>query len=234
MARNVQLGDLVTRCQRRADREGDPSVDPNEWKAMISEQYAELAGLISATGMRYFESTSTIAANGATSYAEPTDQLSFIGIDYLLDGTTTGRRRQLREFMAQERNYYAGQTGEAIGFSFVGTDIELWPRPTTGTYELLYVPQPPDLSVGSDSLDVDLVVPDGEAFVLWGVAVKVLSKAEQDPTVAMRERDAARVRVEEWAVLRALNEPRRRTVHGGANPYDNEPGGWPAWPYWYR
>lgn len=229
MARNVVLSDLVTRCQRRADKEGDSSIAPTEWKAMISSQYAELVGLIDATGMRENESTSTIAATGAAGYPEPSDILSFIGIDFLYDGTPTGRRRALREMMVQERNHYAGQTGEAVGFSFVGKTIQFFPNPVSGTYLLLYVPQPPDLSTSADSTTVDLVVPDGEEFVVWGVAVKALAKSEQDPSVAMREREAARGRVEEWAVLRALNEPRRRVVH-----HDNDRSyGCRTWPWWY-
>jgi len=226
---NVVLSDLVIRCQRRADREGDPAIAPFEWKAAISEQYRELVGLIDGTGMRYFESTSTIPATGAASYSEPADQLSFIGIDFLYDGTTTGRRRALRELMVQERNFYSGQTGEAIGYSFVGRQIHLYPNPVSGTYELLYVPQAPDLSVAADSTTVDLVVPDGEAFMLWGVAVKILAKSEQDPSTAMRERELARGRVEEWAVLRALNEPRRRYVHRN----DDRSFGYRNWPWWY-
>jgi hypothetical protein len=232
MPRNVLMSDLVLRAQRRTDKENDLSVPTLEWKALINTTYGDLYSEVERSGMRYFESTASIAATGAASYTLATDLLGTIGIDFLYDGTTTGRRRQLRELMVQERTAWAGMTGDAQGFQVVGQKVFLYPNPTTGTYEMIYMPQSPDISAAADGTNVDVVTPDGEEFIIWGVAVKALAKSNDDTQLAEREREAARVRFMEWAVLRAFNEPRHRIVQGSGSilddPYGDmrDEGGW--------
>lgn len=210
MARLLLMSDLVLRCQRRADMEFSSPIQTPEWKALISEQYAQLYGTVVKAGMRYFESTATITATGATSYPLPSDHDETIGIDRQLD--TTGRKMQLTELMIQERNAWSGQTGDAVSYSIVGQTVVLFPRPTTGTYLHVYVPQSPDISSLADQSTVDLVTGDGEAFLIWGVAVKALSKTESATDLAIQEREAADVRFSEDVSLRALVNPRRRVV----------------------
>lgn len=223
MARNVPLGTLVTRCQRRADKEPDGHIQTDEWKALISEMNGELQLLVSETGYRYFETEATIAATGAASYALPADHLSTVGIDLVLDAA--GRRRELTEIMAQERTAVIGTTGEAAYFAIVGQVIVFYPTPQSGSYKHLYIPQPPDLSSASNSENVDVVTPDGEAFLVWGVAVKALAKAGDDVSVAAVEREAARSRLSTWAALRSFHQPRRRVL-GPDFELSHESGGW--------
>lgn len=210
MPRLLLMSDLVLRCQRRADMEFSGPIQVPEWKALISEQYAQLYGTTVKAGLRYFESTATITANGATSYALPSDHDETIGIDRTLD--SSGRKVQLGELMIQERNYWSGQTGDAVAYSIVGQNVVLFPRPTTGTYTHVYVPQSPDISSLGDSSTVDLVTGDGEAFLIWGVAVKALMKTESDTSLAIQEREQASERFAEDVALRALVNPRRRVV----------------------
>jgi len=217
MARLVGMSDLVTRVRRRAGREGDDTFSTGECKALISEQYGELYCAVAETGLRHFETEGSIAANGATSYTEPSDMLSFVGIDRVLD--SAGRRVELAELMAKERIDVMGTTGDATAFQVVDDQIVLYPKPSTGTYKILYIPQPPDLSIAADTDQVDVVNPHGESFLLWGVAVKMLGpKTESDPQLAMAEREAARERLIDWAILRALHQPRRRVI--ADTPYD--------------
>lgn len=219
MARLLLMSDLVLRCQRRADMEnsglasgsGSGVVAPAEWKALISEQYAQLYSTVVKAGMRYFEATATIMPTGALSYPVPTDHDETIGIDRVIDATS-GRRVQLGELMIQERNRLLGLVGDARGYSIVGQTVALYPAPTTGTYVHLYVPQAPDLSTAADSALVDLVTGDGEAFLIYGVAVKALHKTESDTNLAIAERDAAARRFAEDVQMRALSNPRRRIV----------------------
>src|SRR4051812_38818799 len=180
MARNVVMSELVLRCQRRCDREKDKSIVAAEWKAMISTQVGDLYREVAHSGFRYFESTFPIVANGAASYSLPTDHFETIKIDRVLDAA--GTRRELDELMVQESNRWAGQTGDATHFAVVGQNIVLYPKPASGSYEMWYVPQPPDLSNAADGLNVDTVTPDGEEFIVWGVAVKAHAKGETDPT----------------------------------------------------
>src|SRR4051812_36500841 len=128
MPRLLLMSDIVLRCKRRADLEGQTVIGDPEWKALISEQYGQMYAIVVKSGMRYFESSATIAANGATSYALPSDHDETIGIDRTID--SSGRKVQLAEFMIQERNEWSGQTGDAMAYSLVAQTIVLLPRPT--------------------------------------------------------------------------------------------------------
>lgn len=235
MPRLLLMGDVVTRCQRRADMEGVDVIKPPEWKALIGEQYAQLYSTVVKAGMRYFESVDTITATGAVSYALPADHDETIGIDRVLD-LTSGLQRQLGELMIQERNRFSGQTGDAIAYAIIGQTVVLYPRATTGTYQHVYVPQAPDLSVLADTATIDVVTGDGEAFLVWGVAVKALGKTESDTSLAIQERAAAGQRFGEDVQMRALINPRRRIVMrsplndtwggGWDGDFGDDPGGW--------
>lgn len=238
MSRLVLMSDLVLRCQRRADREGDTTIATPEWKSLISEQYGHLYSCVVKSGMRYFESTSTITATGATTYSLPADTDSIIGVDRVVN-PTTGQTYQLDELMIQERNAFGGTSGDAVAYSIVGQNVVLYPRPLTGTYTLFYVPQSTDISSLPDTSTVDVVTADGEAFLIWGVAVKAIAKLREDPSLAISERNAAEERFVEDVNLRALANPRRRVVmrggFGGGGPMGGgwgddglgwDPGGW--------
>jgi len=218
MARRLAMSVLVKRCKRRADKENDDHIGTPEWQALISEVFGELYETVAETGMRYFETESTITATGAASYTEPDALLSFIGIDFIVNAAT-GERRPLRELMVQERHALSGQTGEAVGYAFVDDQIFLYPRPSTGTYKLLHVPQSPDLTDYGDADLVDVVCAAGEAFLVWGVACLAKDKGEVNLEFALMQRDRSAKRLAEWAVLRALNEPRRPMV----DQYDTLP-----------
>lgn len=210
MPRTFTLGTLVTRAQQRCDMENSSLIGTTEWKGIISSAWAELYAMIAESGMRYFETTSTINTTGVANYALPTDHLSTIGLDYLPSGTT-GVRYEVPELMAQERNYYSGISGQwARGFAMVGANVILYPTPPAGqVYVLTYIPQPTELSASADATNVDVVTPDGEAFLLWNAAVVALAKEESDASLARAEREAARERVMSWATLRALHNGRR-------------------------
>lgn len=227
MPRNLLMGDVVLRCQRRADQEFVNVIQPPEWKALISEMYAQLYSTAVQSGMRYFESTATITANGATSYAVPTDHDETIGIDRVADATS-GRIDQLGELMIQERTRFSGLTGDASGYALIGLAIVLYPRPTTGTYLHVYVPQAPDISALADTATVDLVTGDGEAFLIEGVAAKAKPKTDADPSANILARNEAMTRFEADVKRRAVTNPRRRVVVRNRLSYldDWEDGGW--------
>lgn len=218
MPRRHQMSTLVTRCKRRADKESDPHISDAEWKALISEQYGDLYSTVAATGLRYFESEWTITANGETSYAEDAAVQAIVAVRYVVN-SSTGETRDLQEIMMQETSVWSGLTGEAYAWAHVDDKIYLFPKPSSGTYKVAYIPQSPDLSDYVDADVVDVVTPDGEAFLIWGVAVKALAKSQQDVTLAIAEREAARVRLAEWATLKAFNSPRRRVDPALADTY---------------
>jgi hypothetical protein len=225
------MGDIVTRSQRRANMDKASPVLVPEWKSLISEVYGELYSIVSKSGWRYFESTFPITATGAASYPLPNDHDLTIGADRVLaDGTTT----PLGEVGVFERNAFAGRTGDAVTFSVVGQTIVLGPRPSSGAYQFLYVPQAPDISTLADNSTVDVVTADGEAFLIWGVAAAALPRTESSRVDAVEDRNAARERLAQDCTMRSLANPRRRIVvqhplddYGIVDdPLDYDPASW--------
>jgi hypothetical protein len=211
MARTFTLGTLVTRCQQRCDAEDQEFITDTEWKGLISTAYAELYSLVAETGMRYFEAQHTITTNGTdVAYPLPATFLATVGVDYVVNAQ--GERRALHELMPQERNSLRGISGSsAAAYEMIGTELHLWPKPPAGqTYTLTYVPQPTDLSSAGDNTAVDVITPDGEAFLVWAVAVQAKEKEGVDASLAIAERERARERVVQWATLRSLHGARRK------------------------
>lgn len=209
MPRRYILSDLRTRCQRRADLENSEHISTAEWNALISEVYGEAYEIVAGTSLRYFETTSSITATGADSYDEPATHGKTVGLDRVNSDDT---RFSLIPLMPGDRSKFAGQTGDALEYAIVDDQIFLYPNPTSGSYELLYIPQPPDLTTFADDDYIDVVCIYGEAFLIWGTVVKALAKSESDVRLAMAERDRAAQKLMEWAAERDANEPRRRVV----------------------
>lgn len=208
MPRRFDLETMVSYCKRRCDMEGQLSISDAEWKFMIGTVWAELTSEVSATGMRYFETTANKTIDG-TDWAEPSNHLSTVGVDEIMPG---GRRRALYEAMAQERNRWSGITGaSAVAYAIVDDVIKLYPTPPNGqVYQIIYIQQPHQLHELADDYVIDVVTPDGEAFLLWGVAVAAIHKRDGDVSVARAEKEAARERLRNWAVMRSMHAPRRR------------------------
>lgn len=219
------MGTLVTRCQQRCDRENDNHISTGEWKSLISEQYGELWGIVAGTGLRYFETSAIITTTGDASYDEPADHLGTVLIARV---DTNGGRRDLEEIQAQERARWIGRTGDAYCYSLVDDQIYLYPTPPLGqNYEILYIPQPTDISGYLDSDPVDIVNADGLAFMIWGVAVKALAKSESDVQLAISEREASRGRLADWATERSFLSQRRRQVDDGyTDLYNRDSADW--------
>jgi hypothetical protein len=85
--------------------------------------------------------------------------------------------------------------------------------------------------------ELDVVTPDGENFLTWGVTVLALAKEESDTRDAKSERERAIGRVVEMATLRAMNEPRRPMVGTGYEGLGDELEGHyldrGAYPFWW-
>jgi len=223
MPHRLTMGEFVLRCRRRVDMKRNQARTDDDFKALISEQYGDLWGVVSGTGYRYFETSTTITATGADSYDEPDDHLGSVWLSRVLPD---GREWPLEELMAQEEWMYKGRTGDALAFSHIDDQIFLYPKPSSGTYKLYYIPQATDLSAYADGEVVDVVTADGAAFLIWGVAVKAHGELEGNAQLALAERDRYEKKLMEWAALKAFNEPRRTPVEGRP-PYLRDGEWWP-------
>lgn len=211
MALTRTLTQLIGLCKRRSDKENDEHVDDDEWKELITEVYGELHSFVSETGARYFETEATISPDGSAQYALPSDHFSTVGVDRVT--SAAGARVPLDELMVQERVVFGGATGDARFWSFTGTNIRLYPTPSSGTYKHIYIPQPADYSSSAGSTSVDCINIWGLKFITWGVASIALHKGEVNQQRAVAERDAARLELTSWGVHRALAMPKRKMVN---------------------
>jgi hypothetical protein len=213
MSRLREMGTLIERCKRRADKEGDDFISNAEWRALISEVWGtDIFGVAADTGYRYFETRATLTTDGTAYVAEPSNMLSVVRVDYV-DGS--GRHRELTELTTFEEGLFAGSSGAnpACFFTHVDDRFYFYPTPPTGqAYEVLYIPQAPDLSEFANSDCVDLVTMDGEACLYWGAAALALAKAKQDCTLHLQKQELHRTRHMEWCATKAIAQPRRRSV----------------------
>lgn len=214
---------LVDRAKEAIDAENQGNISLTTWKAWISMLYGRLHALVASTGYRYYETVQTVVTDGlTTNYALPAD--------HFMAGTvvrvvTEQDRRRLRRAAAQETAYMPQGTGAPLGseatcWAMVGQNLYLGPvRPPAGqVYEHRYVPQPADLTASADNTPVDVVTPDGEAFIIYGAAVKGLLKQDKDPRFQRDEYQEAYQNVLTWAQQRAqyeghtLGQPREGMV----------------------
>lgn len=220
MPRTKTMATIRTACKRRADQENSSLVADAEWNALISEKYGELYEAV-AEASRYFESSLTITATGATSYDEPTDWLQTLRVERV-DGSG---RRNLIPLMPDERDRFVGQTGDATRYERIDDQIYLYPNPSSGSYRMLYKPQAPDLSAFADADLVDCVNAGGESMLVWGVAAIALAKAESNPALALAQEEKALVRAVEQVVRESATEAPRRGqpdfTHLEDGPYDD-------------
>lgn len=218
MARIFTVDQLILRAQYAADMENQDFISDTEWKTLLSTAFAELHAMLVESGMRYFEIEQQYTSDGTNhSYDLPADFLTLVGIDFEAN-SANGERRPLQPLMVQERDIFTGvgSSTESVYYSLVGPKFRLYPTPVSGqVYYFLYAPQPKDMSDADGDLKVDVVTPDGEAFLTWHMAFRALAKEESDVSAARSEREEARARVFNWAQLRALHEPRRRIVQQG-------------------
>lgn len=209
MPRRLTFEDAATLCLQRADVENDPHIEAAELASMMSSSYGDAYSVVAKSGGRYFETVHPIAADGSDSYDEPDDHLSTIGMDFV---ASNERRAPVRQLPIQHRHRWAGRRGQARRFVIIDDQIWLYPKPASGNYELLYIPQAPDLKTYAAGDLFDVVTPDGEEMFVWGTVVKILAKKQRDVRLAIAEREAARTRLLEWALLRSMVEGPVRVV----------------------
>lgn len=219
MAKLVQMSTLVTLCKQYSDKEASTHIGDPEWKSRISNKYGDLWSTVSGTGLRYFETSTTITATGATSYQEPADIDSTVLITRVL---TDGRELQIDPLEAPEEGALKGRTGDAWRFSLIDDQLYLYPKPSSGTYKWYYRQQPTDLSAYDDSQLVDVCCAYGLQFLIWGVVADALPKSDGDPAYAAMQASKYEDKLMNWAVDRlSLESPRQLVRVLDALPWDS-------------
>lgn len=188
----VTLAQLITRIRQRTDTEESEFVTDAEITQLINTSYKELYGLLVRASLHRAEEVETVATNGAASYALPADFFSLIGVYRTYDQDKVPLDRFPDKFRPGAR------TGDATMYRVVGNDLVLYPKPSSGSYDVVYIPLPTELEVAADELDGVL---GWEEFVVLDCAINVLEKEGSNTTTLERKRDMILRRISDEAQL---------------------------------
>ncbi len=224
MPRRKAYSYWAARARKLADVENDDHLSSAESAECLNEVYGDLYSLGANGADAYWQTTHSFTADGSDSYREPDDHLSTICLEYI---DSAGQRTPLSKLLAQERYLYSGRnesfSDSAEAYSLIDDAIFLYPNPSSGDYELLYIPQPPDLTTYADSDLIDVINSYGEQFFMYGAAALMKSKSESDVRFFLDRQRRAEEKLVEWAAQRSFHDGPRRypgdvAVHEGWDP----------------
>jgi hypothetical protein len=187
--------------------------DDSDFKTLIGVVYDEMHQICVEVGLRLSQSSSTVTATGAASYALSSFSPTAAGHMHTLRMTRVlddGREVELSPLQPHEEAAFQGRTGPAVKYAIVDSTAYLYPKPSDGTYKLYWVPQPTDYSTAIDATTIDVMCSAGERFVIYGVAVLVQGELEGNASFAYQERERAREDLQVWAANRSLLEVGQR------------------------
>lgn len=205
---SVSLTTLLARVRERADMVGSSFVADaaTGLYAWVNEANQKLHGmLVEAMGEEYISSTATLTTvAGQSDYAVPSGFFKLYGVGLPFQGDM----RSLERYVRAERNNYRALNGNQIPrYSLVGTNIRLYPAPSSVMAgEILYAPEATVLTTGADTVNY----PNGwERFIVLDAAIQCLAKEESDVRALSAERAAVIKEIELAKESRDLATPMR-------------------------
>lgn len=200
MPRTFTLTQMRDKVRRRADQESVGFITNDELTDYINSSLAELHEILIMEDCAYFEAEQTITGTGVATYALPTTFFATQMVERV-DGTSY---IPLKPIDAGERHLYPG-TGTAAAYRVTGSNLELLPAPTSGTYRHTYVAYPTLLSADGDTVDGHM---GWEEWIVVDCAIKCHIKEDSTPRALMAERDRITERIVTAAKARMMR-------HGG-------------------
>lgn len=191
---------LRTRVRQRADIVGSDFVTDTELTQLINTAYNELYGLLVTKSLHRAETTYNVVTDGSAGYTVPVDFFGLIGV-YRTEGED---KIPLERFPDKFRP--GTRTGDATMYRISGSTLVLYPNPSSGTYELVYIPVPAELSADDDTLDGVL---GWEEFVVLEAAICCLEKEESDTAKLEYKRDRILKRIQDEAAAVEFTETAR-------------------------
>jgi hypothetical protein len=139
-----------------------------------------------AAGWKPDRITVNINANGAASYALGTDVAVVHSVEFLTGPGSTGFRVPLHRVKPEELSYFLStpnQTTQAWAYDLVGgataaMNIELYPVPITGSYQVRYTQRFPGFNADGDNW----YGPDGSVELIILTAAIECANKEGDPS----------------------------------------------------
>ncbi len=196
----VSLSTLRTRIRQRTDTENSEFVTDAELTQLINTSYNELYGLLVRASMHRAETVEEITANGSGSYTLPDDFFSLIGVYRTYDTDKVPLERFPDKFRPGTR------TGDATMYRVAGAELVLYPKPSSGAYDLVYVPVPDELTADADTVDGAL---GWEEFIVIDASINVLEKEGSNTATLERRRQMILDRIADEAQLVEFTETPR-------------------------
>lgn len=202
------LLEIRTMAFQRANMEYDAGVQDEdrfvtnaEIDREINKGYKELYGYLIRHGMHRAETVYSIAADGSASYALPADLFAILTVHRIQDGI--GCLMHRHDVRQRPRTDLGG--APASTYRVVGSTMVFDPVPSSGDYEVRYVPVPGTLSADSDTMDSVL---GWEEYVVLYVAVKLLQKEGSHNAAAALKSDMREllVRIQDEAQAAEMSE----------------------------
>ncbi len=196
----ISVTELISRIRQRSDNEhtGSTFVTDDEILRLINVSYGELYGLLVRYSMNMIEGLTTITADGSESYDLAPDYYSIITV-FRKDGDY---RHRLERHSARHRPG-ANPTGNAGTYRVMNNKIELYPRPSNGTYEVVYLPIPATLTSLSNTVDGVL---GWEEYLVIDCAIHILDKEESETRHLRSDLDRIKKRIEDEAAAAEMSE----------------------------
>lgn len=194
------LAVLRTRIRQRTDTENSEFVSDAEINQMINTSYRELYGLLVSASLHRAEEVEVVTATGAASYTLPADFFGLIGVYRTYGEDKVPLERFSDKFRPGSR------TGDATMYRVQGSNLVLYPKPSSGDYDLVYIPLPADMSADADTMDGVL---GWEEFIVLDCSINVLEKEGSDTTTLERKRKMILDRIKDEAQLAEFTETPR-------------------------
>jgi hypothetical protein len=214
------LAQVRTRVRQRTDTVGSDFVTDAELNQLINTAYTELYGMLVTKSLHRSETVYEVATTGAESYDLPSDFFGLIGVYRAVGEDKVPLERFPDKFRPGSR------TGDAVSYRVSGLSLVLYPKPSSGTYDVVYIPVPGDLSADDDTLDGVL---GWEEFVVIEAAINVLAKEESDTTALEIKRERILRRIRDEAEAAEFTEtPRILDVRDSWRQVTDPAEWWPA------
>lgn len=206
MARTVTKADLRLRARRMANQEFSDFIEDDDYDAMISQNYTDLVDELAKNAIHLFEVSDTITTDGLTdTFALPSDFYRMLAVEYAIGEQKYG----VEEVAFVDRNRIRTPLrGYARGYRVVGSQIVFMPKPAAGTYTLLYVPAPADITDLPDDTAIDGIAGWDELIVTM-TALDALRREGSDVSDLEKKEFKLRARIREAAANLAQGVHRR-------------------------
>ncbi len=205
MSRLVSLAEVISSARQLADATGTTGegfIENPDLTAWANEELGHYHSLLVQAEPDRFRESVSYTADGSASYDLPADFLSDLFVERV-EGT---ERYNVPRLMPHERNDYGHGSGEAQGYEIVGDELRLYPLPSSGTYNLIYVTRAPVLAQDEDTFDG---VGGWESMVIFGLALRIGIKEAVNRLDIERQRDRIEAHIRNAARKRHLANPAR-------------------------